>query len=328
MVRLSIIIPVVEDEQALEDTLVSALANRPADCEVLVVHAGEYDDPYDLSDEVRFLELAPSLPLEHRMAEALEQAAGEVVHLMCGVEAAAGWTDAVLPHFADAQVASVTPYLQTSTAGRIVAGVACSAGGARKLKSGRSEKQAARAARGVLGPTACAAFYRRSAVLQAGGWPTLVGPELADIDLALALKTLGRRNVVEPDCRITAKAEFAAALSGRSAGAFRRGRTRQRLALRHAVAAGWLKSLAMHPFTAGWQTVTEDYSPLAMLGRLVGLFHLPAASRRHRQLLQRRAVSQAAVTAEHSAEPVVDQPHQRQRGAGLGSPRDDQSRAA
>ena len=56
MPRLSIVIPVLGDPQQLDDTLLSVLENRPANCEILVVHNQPYHDPYNLSDEVRFVE--------------------------------------------------------------------------------------------------------------------------------------------------------------------------------------------------------------------------------------------------------------------------------
>ena len=56
MTRLSIIIPVLGHSTRLDDTLVSVLENRPANCEIIVVHTEPYDDPYDLAGEVRFLE--------------------------------------------------------------------------------------------------------------------------------------------------------------------------------------------------------------------------------------------------------------------------------
>ena len=55
MTRLSIIIPVLGNPTRLDDTLVSVLENRPANCEIIVVHTRPYDDPYELSGEVRFL---------------------------------------------------------------------------------------------------------------------------------------------------------------------------------------------------------------------------------------------------------------------------------
>ena len=51
MSRLSIVIPVLGSLDGLEDTLVSVLENRPADCQIVVVLNQPYDDPYDLKDE-------------------------------------------------------------------------------------------------------------------------------------------------------------------------------------------------------------------------------------------------------------------------------------
>ena len=56
MPRLSIVVFCFHDSQLLEETLVSVLQNRPDNSEVLVMHDGTYEDPYDLVDEVRFIE--------------------------------------------------------------------------------------------------------------------------------------------------------------------------------------------------------------------------------------------------------------------------------
>ena len=55
MPRLAIIISAVGSIEALENTLVSVLENRPADCDVVVVHSKPYSDPYELKNEVRFV---------------------------------------------------------------------------------------------------------------------------------------------------------------------------------------------------------------------------------------------------------------------------------
>ena len=59
MPRLSIVIPVLGNVEGLEDTLVSVLENRPVDCQIVVVLNRPYDDPYDLKDEVCFVEAPP-----------------------------------------------------------------------------------------------------------------------------------------------------------------------------------------------------------------------------------------------------------------------------
>ena len=59
MPKLSILIA-AHDETSWRASLVSVLQNRPADCEIVVVHDESYHDPYDLAGEVRFVR-----PLAH-----------------------------------------------------------------------------------------------------------------------------------------------------------------------------------------------------------------------------------------------------------------------
>ena len=53
--RLSIVIPAA-DASALEDTLVSVLENRPADSEIIAALTVPYADPWNISEEVRFVQ--------------------------------------------------------------------------------------------------------------------------------------------------------------------------------------------------------------------------------------------------------------------------------
>ena len=54
--RLSIVIPMTTGAGDLEDTLVSVLENRPDESEIVVVLARPYADPWNLRDEVRFVQ--------------------------------------------------------------------------------------------------------------------------------------------------------------------------------------------------------------------------------------------------------------------------------
>ena len=55
MFSLSIIVPFTGQTESFETTLASVLQNRPARAEVIVAHAGRYDDPWGLKDEVQFV---------------------------------------------------------------------------------------------------------------------------------------------------------------------------------------------------------------------------------------------------------------------------------
>lgn len=57
--RLSVVVPHISSEAALEQTLLSLLENRDRNCEVIVAHCGDYVDPYQLdSDEVTMVSLS------------------------------------------------------------------------------------------------------------------------------------------------------------------------------------------------------------------------------------------------------------------------------
>ena len=67
MPRLSIIIPALGNSARLESTLVSVLENRPLDCDIIVVHTGEYNDPYDLAGEIHVAR--PAIPRVRRVPD-------------------------------------------------------------------------------------------------------------------------------------------------------------------------------------------------------------------------------------------------------------------
>src|SRR5206468_2200743 len=167
---------------------------RPADCEVLVVHTEPYDDPYGLAHEVRFIESRGSLV--DLLNVAVHQASGEVLHVVgCGLEATEGWTTAALAHFEDADVASVSPLIVSCGEQHIIAGgVRWSLGGARKVVNDDRlfRPGAGRLRASILGPALSAAFYRREVLAALDGFDPAIGDRLADVNLALALRSLGR----------------------------------------------------------------------------------------------------------------------------------------
>lgn len=108
-VRLSIVVPHLGADGPFEDTLISILENRPADVEVIVAHDGSYADPFELSDEVRFV-CGPSHSLPDLMSVAVDQARSEFVHVIAGgVRATAGWTAAALELLQQYEVGLVAP---------------------------------------------------------------------------------------------------------------------------------------------------------------------------------------------------------------------------
>ena len=110
MPRLAIVISAVGKIESLEGTFLSVLENRPSDCEVIVALNQPYSDPYDLKDEVRFVEAAGRPSAIGALNQALAASRAPFVHLLArGCEVTDGWADRALSRFGDRQVASVAP---------------------------------------------------------------------------------------------------------------------------------------------------------------------------------------------------------------------------
>ncbi len=159
-------------------------------------------------------------------------AKGAVVELLNDdAEVTAGWAEAALAWFADERIAAVAPLvLQNDPARRArglpplidSAGDEYDAGGfARKrghgepwsgiptenresrgsqLPSLRDFRDSRCTAHCVWGASACAAFYRRTALLAAGGFPEHFGAYFEDVDLSFRLRRLGLEVVHDARC--------------------------------------------------------------------------------------------------------------------------------
>ncbi|MFM7842845.1 MAG: glycosyltransferase family 2 protein [Planctomycetota bacterium] len=210
MLRLSIIIPFFGELSLFESTLASVLQNRPGGCQILVAHRGDYQDPWNLADEVEFLTQRSDATLLDLVNAGLHEARAEVFHvLLAGTEVNEGWTIPVLSHFAYPRVGAVAPLLTSSADSQQVL--------ARGLRVNRHfdrvivDRQSPLDARNPLrattndlvhGPIFSAAFYRTDALLDIGGFDPQLGPDFSDADVATTLKTIGYRCVHEPACRL------------------------------------------------------------------------------------------------------------------------------
>jgi hypothetical protein len=285
--RLSIVIPALGSLDALEATLVSVLQNRPSDCEVVVALDREYDDPYELGEEVRFLTARGATTVADALDAVVRVCRAPVVHVLAaGAEVDDGWTEAALGHFCDDRIAAVAPLVMRSREDVQVcsAGVDYTCGGRRVLYRHGDEHFDETIASDVLGPTSIAAFYRREALLKLPrAFESRVTDRLFDVDLALQLQTAGYRAVFEP--RSIAYREAAAAVAAPSA--FAAGRGAERLFWRNAPTMGTLKSIALHPFAVLHELF--DARPLGaklagLAGRALALAEIVSYRRHHRAL--------------------------------------------
>jgi hypothetical protein len=86
-----------------------------------------------------------------------------------------------------------------------------------------------------------------------GLFDPMMGPEFADIELALRLRAAGGRGVYEPASHV--KLSSAERDGAGLWGEFQIGRRNERLFWRGAKVTGWLRALACHPFIAGYESL-------------------------------------------------------------------------
>jgi hypothetical protein len=304
--KLAIVIPALGGVDLWEEGLVSVLQHRPADSEVLVVLVEPYNDPYDLKDEVRFVHAPRDAGLVDCLQRGLDASHAPLVHFLAsGRQVEEHWAERAVRHFDDPQVAAVVPATISERA--VWAGIRYSSGGRRGLRAMSKTPGKTK----ILGPELRAAFYRRAALEAIGGLETAVGDELADVELALALRQAGLTVALEPESRVREGTDGAPRV-----GAFRRGLHAERLFWRNAPARGWTLSLLAHPgvlatalFTAGSPTSAASH----LLGRLLGGCGLLTHRARRERLARLRQNPPRLMWTDDEPEhgPRIDRAHER-----------------
>ncbi|HTU24135.1 MAG TPA: glycosyltransferase [Pirellulales bacterium] len=294
MPRLAIVIPAVGTAESLEATLLAVLENRPHDCEIIAAANFDYADPYELADEIRFVSVPSGVDLVACASAAIAVARSAVVHILAaGCTVSERWADRALEHFADLSVGAVAPLIvhRDEHERVLAAGVDYRAGGGRRVRTKKLAKLTAAGPTAVFGVCAPAAFLRRSALEAVGGFSGDVGPQLADVELAWAMRRAGYRTLLEPHAIVQAQALPTAAISR-----FRQGLYAERLFWRHAAEIGWFQALAAHAGLVAWDMAAHFWQPSAC-ARLAGRFSAIADLRHH-------LVRRPAVPSDAEAEPM------------------------
>ncbi len=198
--RLSIIVPHIFDETSLETTLLSVLENRPQGSELLVAHAGNYRDPYQLDrDEIRLIEAPAGSTLVELLNFASSEACGSILHTLlpsCIVES--NWTAPAVAWFQDSTIGTVSPSVSITNGKHAnYAGLdpQCLPRRAWCPRIRRGEEAIA---------SLCGGFYRRRTIQALGGWKLTGQREGAEAEMGLAMHGLSLRQVAEPESRLSA----------------------------------------------------------------------------------------------------------------------------
>ena len=334
--RLSIVIPTPTDTAAMEETLVSVLEHRPDDCEIVVALACEYADPWNIREEVRFVQAPAGSSLVSCVNLGMAASEGDVVHILAaGWRATEGWTDLPLERFEDDDVGAVVPLgVAADDLERVVsAGVRCAVGG-RRIDVAADTKWRKAIASGTLptgatvpqGPVLEAGFWRSDLLAMTGrGFTTACGDAAADADMAVTLARSGRRVVVEQHSRVVAPAVTTSKVRRPS---FQAGLHAERLFWRSVAGSSFVSALVLHVV----EIVRHAFAraPLGtvpmLVGRLVAFLQFGDSMARYRQLRSVMAAAgerAASQTAEEQRTIRIDAPH-----AGVARPRQRTSREA
>lgn len=300
---LSIVIAAPGDAVALEDTLVSVLEKRPAGSEVIVALGCAYDDPWNIREEVTFVQAPIGSSLVACVNVGVAASTADVTHILAaGWRATEGWTTGPLAHFDDDRVAAVIPLTvaDDDDARGINAGVRCGRGGRRiDVAPGR------RAAR-PHGPALEAGFWRTDVLRRSGpGFSTACGDSCADADMAVTIARGGWTTVTDESSRVVRGP------ARDRKGAFLAGLHAERLFWRSLVGQSLPLAVVAHGLEVIRHAVSRaPFGTLPMLaGRLVGLMQFGAYLPRARQL---RALMRAGtdVAATDDAPTIrIDGPH-------------------
>lgn len=294
---LAIVVAAPDDVAALEETLVSVLEHRPAGVEVVAALGCDYADPWNIRDEVRFVEAPRGAGLAACIQAGVAAARGRVIHVLAaGWRATAGWTEKALAHFARGDVAAVVP-LVVADADReriVSAGVRTTRGG-RRVVIGRGLPLAVAAGGRVARPTAPvleAGFWSADLLATGGGFPTACGDAFADADMAAVIACSRGAVVVEPASLVIGGAERV------RPNAFTAGLQAEKLFWRSLAAGPIASAVVGH----AWEilrhaVVAAPLGTMPMLaGRLCGLMQVGGHVARTRQLAALREQAAEAAT--------------------------------
>jgi hypothetical protein len=206
--RLSVIVPHLNDDSGLELTLISILENRGRDIEVLIVHDGRYSDPYGLDqDEAALIEADRGTGLMSQVNLATVSSCSPYIQvIMPGTIVDRGWYEESIALLADGQVSAICQPIACEESGEVVVGLESSALPHRRV-TGHSSKAGS--------PLLLGSVFRKRTLKALGGWMEGVSREIAEVEMALMLSSLGIRiSISESVCLEAPKAKACGLESG------------------------------------------------------------------------------------------------------------------
>lgn len=294
--RLSIVIPTTADTAALEETLVSVLENRPDDCEIVVVLACDYDDPWNIREEVRFVQAPTRAGLVACVNLGIAASEGQTIHVLAaGWRATPGWTDAPLA------------LLEAGAAGAVVPMAVADVARGRPVPTGVRLSRGGRRVAGAAMPMAPAlevGFWRADVLDMAGAaFSHACGDGYADADMGVTLDRIGCPVALEESSLVVRGA------ARQRTGAFMAGLQAERLFWRSTAGRALAPALCLHALEVLRHAIAR--APLGtvpmLVGRLVALMQFGSYRQRYQQL--RRLAELAAAEPQEQSTIRIDAAH-------------------
>jgi len=201
--RLSIIVPHLHDDSALELTLLSILENRERDFEILIAHDGQYHDPYALDqDEAILIESESGASFTEQLNLAVASACSPTVQvLLPGCVVKEHWCDEALYLMKDKTVSAVCLPVADVSTNEVYLGLAGDSLPHRRV-TGSSHN--------VVGPLLCGGMFRKGILKNICGWLEPCQREIAEVDFALMVSALDMRTEIAQQVTIRAPKRVAA----------------------------------------------------------------------------------------------------------------------
>lgn len=239
MPRLSIIVPYRNNDARLEMTLLSVLENRPQDCEIIVVHCGTYTNPYELDDEVIFVEEERRANTAQLLNAGVMAACSPIVCvLLDGVVVRGDWNNSAIDQLLPSNKAAVAASVRYFNSKLPSCGINTHL--LRHMHSARSGRlEATRESEACAGPALACGLYRRKVLLAVGGWNVGVDENMVDVELAMTLKAVGLECGYEPNLNAT----MTCGSSTRKLSSSAVSQLSSLMVVHGAVGSGWLSTL-------------------------------------------------------------------------------------
>ncbi len=171
--------------------------------QVIVVHDGSYEDPYQLGEEVDWVSIDGRPQLIRLFNRGLQAANGQwIVLIRPGVQIDENWQAAVEDAIDNSHVGCVAPIIvNVNRPTKIIAAGVHSDRFNNRILLATQVRIASKCLASIspLGPTCWLAVYRRDLLSAIGPLDERMDPHYMDLDIALALKQLGFKCALQPD---------------------------------------------------------------------------------------------------------------------------------